>query len=180
MTTFLRVVLMTVGFVLVSMPGAEADEISVSELVENSADLAGEKVSVSGELVGDYGNRVDGWTWTQINDDAYVRDPIREGGDPQGANTGIAVRIPTDWMARLGPPGGYRNRGPIVSVTGTWKFHDPERQGESYLEVESLSVIESSRRLDVEVDWTAALAGAILLAAAGVVAQATRPTREQQ
>jgi hypothetical protein len=50
---------------------------------------------VKGELVGDYGFRDDGWMWTQINGDSYARSPIRDGGEPVGGNTEIAVRMPT-------------------------------------------------------------------------------------
>jgi hypothetical protein len=152
------------------MPSAAlaAEEVSVSGLIEMAAELAGQEVTVDGELIGDYGIRDEGWMWTQLNDDLYARHPIREGGPLQGANIGIGIRIPARLAKDLDPPGGYRHRGPLVSVTGTWKYHDAERQGESYLEVSSLVVIESGRGLDEQADWRLVGVGALLLAVAAV------------
>ena len=144
------------------------EEVTVGELVDFSQELAGTDAVVEGELVGDYGFRDDGWMWTQLNGDSYAHEPIREGGSPAGANTGIGVRMPTDLVEHLDPPGGYRNRGPVVRLTGVWKYHDPERQGESYLEVSSLVVIESGRGLDEQADWRLVGVGALLLAVAAV------------
>ncbi len=47
----------------------------------------------------------------------------------------------------LDPPGGYRVRGPIISATGVWKYHDPERGGETYLDVTALIVVDQGRDL---------------------------------
>jgi len=171
----LRSTLMAAVFLFVPTAAFTAEEVSVSEIVEMAADLAGQEVTVEGELVGDYGFRDDGWMWTQLNGDAYVHRPLREEGSPIGANVGIGVRMPVELAEGLDPPGGYRNRGPIVRVTGIWKYHDPSRQGESYLEVELLTVTESGRQLDEGPNWTAVIFGALLLAGAGIVALITHP-----
>lgn len=173
MSRYLRIALATAVFILIPAPGLAAQEISVSEVIDGAAELDGEVISVRGELVGDFGRRDDGWTWTQLNGDGYVDAPIREGGIPQGSNTGIGVRIPTRFMADLGPPGGYRYRGPIVRVEGEWRYHDPERQGESYLQVESLVVVEPGYTLTEKVDWLPAVFGVALLAIAALVALVT-------
>jgi hypothetical protein len=163
-TTFL-----VAAFCLVPSVAFAAEEVSVSGLIEMAAELSGQEVTVEGELVGDYGFRDDGWMWTQLNDDLYVRHPIREGGLPLGANIGIGVRMPARLAKDLDPPGGYRHRGPLVSVTGTWKYHDPERQGESYLEVESLVVIEPGRKLGEEPAWSVILAGTLLVGVSALI-----------
>jgi hypothetical protein len=107
--------------------------------------------------------------WTQLNGDVYVHEPIREGGSPLGANTGIGIRMPIPLAEGLDPPGRYRSRGPVVLVTGTWKYHDPERQGESFLEVESLIVVEPGRHLSEDADWGVIVSGALLISgAAGI------------
>lgn len=170
-----QVTFLATVFLFVPAPASAAEEVSVPEILELEADLAGEEITVEGELVGDYGFRDDGSMWTQLNGDAYVDQPLREEGSPVGANVGIAVRMPAELAEALDPPGGYRNRGPVVRVTGIWKYHDPDRQGESYLEVQSLTVTESGRQLEEEVDWTAVTFGVLLLAGAGVVALLTRP-----
>lgn len=163
-TTFL-----VAAFSFIPSPALAAEEVSVSGLIEMAGELSGQEVTVSGELIGDYGIRDQGWLWTQLNDDLYARHPIREGGPLQGANIGIGIRIPAPLAKDLDPPGGYRVRGPLVSVTGTWKYHDPERQGESYLEVESLVVIEPGRSLHEEPDWRVFIAGLVLVGAAAVI-----------
>jgi hypothetical protein len=164
----LNATVMATAFLLVPVSAFAAEEVSVLELVETAAELAGEEVAVKGELVGDYGFRDDGWMWTQLNGDAYVHEPIREGGLPGGGNTGIGVRMPIDLGEGLDPPGGYRRRGPVVLLSGTWKYHDPERQGESYLEVESLVVIEPGRTLPEKADWMAVTIGVLLIGAAAI------------
>ncbi|MGZ8785883.1 MAG: hypothetical protein ACXW1Y_10025 [Acidimicrobiia bacterium] len=146
-----------------------AEEVTVGELIEFAEELAGVDVDVEGELVGDYGFRNDGWMWTQLNGDPYVHQPIREEGLPVGPNTGIGVRMPTELAQSLGPPGGYRTRGPVVRLTGIWKYHDPARQGESYLEVSSLDVIESGRGLDEQADWRLIVVGVFLLVVTAVI-----------
>jgi len=152
---------------LLATPGiAEATEnVSVPDLVNNSEELTGAEVVVVGELVGDYGFRDDGWMWTQMNGDAYVSSPIREGGQPVGGNTGVGIRMPTRLGDGLDPPGGYRNRGPIVRVTGIWKHHDPARQGESYLEVTSMTIVESGQPIHQAPRLAMTLFGLGLLAA---------------
>lgn len=146
-----------------------AEEVTVGELIEFAEGFAGADVDVEGELVGDYGFRNDGWMWTQLNGDSYARKPIREGGLPVGANTGIGVRMPAELAQSLDPPGGYRTRGPLVRLTGVWKYHDPDRQGESYLEVQSLTVIESGRQIDEEANSTAIIIGILLVAGAAAL-----------
>jgi hypothetical protein len=56
----------------------------------------------------------------------------------------------------------------VVLLSGTWKYHDPERQGESYLEVESLVVIEPGRTLPEKADWMAVTIGVLLIGAAAI------------
>jgi len=161
-------------FLLLPAPASAAEEVSVPEVLELGAELAGEEVTVEGELVGDYGVRDDGSMWTQLNGDAYAHRPIREGNLPVGANVGIALRMPVEQTEALDPPGGYRHRGPIVRVTGVWKYHDSRRPGESYLEVRSLTITEPGRQLDEEVDLTPVVVGALLMVGAGIIALLTR------
>jgi hypothetical protein len=147
-----------------TVPGtAAAEEVSVSDLITNSESRSGSEVTVEGELVGDYGFRDDGWMWTQLNGDTYAHSPIRDGGQPLGGNTGVGVRMPTQVGVGLDPPGGYRSRGPIVRVTGIWKHHDPARQGESYLEVTSMRIVEPEKAMNEEPQWIAAWIGLGLL-----------------
>jgi hypothetical protein len=158
-----------VTFLLLPTSALAAVDTTVPELVENGAAFDDVQVSVRGELVGDYGFRNDGWMWAQLNGDSYVNEPLREDGSASGGNTGIGIRMPVELATDLDPPGRYRNRGPVVLVVGIWKYHDIERQGESYLEVESFTVIEPGRPLEQGANWLVILSGAALVGAAAVV-----------
>lgn len=153
---------------VIPLPVLATGAVTVSELIELSPDLSGEEISVEGELVGDYGSR-GGFVWTQLNGDPHVDDPIREGGLPAGGNEGVGVRLPAALADGLDHPGGYHHRGPVVRLTGVWRHHDPTRNGESFLDVQALEVVEPGRRLDEGVVWWTVIAGGALLGAAVVL-----------
>lgn len=175
MTRIVRLIFF-VGLMIPAAP-ALAQEIAVSELLAESPELTGQQITIEGELVGDYGFRGDGWMWTQLNDDAYVDHPIRDGIAPVGGNIGVGVRIPSELAEDLDHPGGYHHRGPVVRLTGIWRHHDPERQGESYLDVETLALIQEGRMLDEAVVWWTVIVGLGLMVGAGALWR-TRPKRE--
>lgn len=151
--------------------------VTVEDLVERGPELAGLEVTVVGEFVGDYGNRRDGFTWTQINGDSYADTPILEGGPLTGSNVGVGVRFATELTKNLDPPGGYLVVGPIVEVTGIWKYHDPGRSGESYLEVTSLTVVAPGRALSEPPNWIVYGLGMVLLVGAATLMNKHRNAR---
>lgn len=155
---------LVVGLLLGVDAQAAASEARVDDLLRDPASHSGEEVTVTGELVGDFQRRGD-HVWVQLNDDAYVWSPIREGG-AAGSNIGIGVRLPASLFDAYGlhHPGGYRYRGPIVRATGQWRFRDEGRGGESYLAVTSFEVVERERLLHDEMSVAVLVTGAILLA----------------
>lgn len=160
-----RILLLAAAMLLIGTPTALAQSptaIDVGDLLENPMDFAGE-ITISGELIGDYGFRSDGTMWTQLNDDSYVADPVQDGGALTGGNIGVAVRIPKALTAQLDPPGGYRIRGPVVAVSGIWKYHDPDRGGESYVDVTSLKLVEPGRDLAEHPNYLVLAAGGALV-----------------
>lgn len=167
-----RLIALVVGaFAVLGIPAAVGQMAisDVAELIENPRQYAGNTVTVEGELIGDYGFRASGWMWTQLNDDSYARAPVVEGGELTGSNVGIGLRIPEALAADLDPPGGYRLRGPLVRATGIYRFHDVERQGETFIEVTALTVVEPGRVIDEGPDVPAMIAGAALLVVAGLL-----------
>ncbi|GMR02711.1 MAG: hypothetical protein BMS9Abin20_1057 [Acidimicrobiia bacterium] len=155
--------------VLVSLPApAQAVTVSVVELLEDGAAYAGQEITVVGELVGDYGFRRDGWMWTQLNTDSYAIRPIVEGGPLRGPNFGIGVRMPAELGRDLDPPGRYRMLGPVVVVTGIWRYHDEARQGETFLDITSLELQIPGRSLSEDPDWVLYGLGAALFVIAGI------------
>jgi hypothetical protein len=101
--------------------------------------------------------------WTQLNDDSYAFEPVLENGPLTGGNIGVAVRIPTAIAEELDAPGGYRVRGPVVEVTGTWRYHDPDRAGESYVDVVELTVMAPGRGLTEHPNYLVGAAGLVLV-----------------
>ena len=163
--------LLTVLMILLSgTPLAAAGQVvPVSDLLADGERFAGSEITIEGELVGDYGFRHDGSMWTQLNDDSYARDALVDGGPRAGANVGVGIRMPTSLGDGLAPAGGYRLEGPLVQATGVWRYHDPERGGESYLNVSALTVIEDGRRLEEGPDWAVFAAGSLLLVVSSVM-----------
>lgn len=150
------------------------EEVGVADLLADPEAHTTLGVVVRGELVGDFGVRADGTVWTQLNDDPYATAPLLAGGSLAGANQGIGVRIPAELWPGLERPGGYRVRGPLVELRGRWRYHDPGRGGESYLEVTSLVLLEPPRELEEGVGWLPLGLGAGLLGLALTVGLRTR------
>jgi len=149
----------------------------VADLLQDPRSFEGDIVVV-GELIGDYGFRADGFMWTQLNDDSYAVAPLLAGGERTGGNVGVAVRIPEVIGRTLGPVGGYRRRGPLVRVSGVWKYHDPARGGESYIDVVGLEIIEPSRPLTESGNPLTAAIGLLLLVAAALYRSRIRHRRD--
>jgi hypothetical protein len=149
-------------------PAQEGVEVTVGELLQRAAEIEGQVVVV-GELIGDYGFRNDGSMWTQLNGDSYAQEPILDGGDLTGGNVGVAVRIPDEIAGTLDKPGGYRVRGPLVQVVGMWEYHDPDRGGESYIDVVSLDVLEPGSGLVEHPNYWVMISGLVLIAAAALL-----------
>jgi len=162
-----KVSVLTIAALVVLGPASalaqEAEVVPASELLERSEAFDGEMLTLEGELVGDYGFRGDGYVWVQLNDDSYARRAIVDGGARTGSNIGVGARMPTVLSDGLDPAGGYRLEGPRVWLTGTWRHHDPERGGESYLDVVDLVVIQDGRRLQEGPDWAVFAAGTLLI-----------------
>jgi hypothetical protein len=170
----LQLLFSTAAILALAVPAQASEEVTVSRIVEESAELSGVVVIVEGELIGDYGFRDDGSMWTQLNGDSYARAPLLQTERPAGGNVGVGIRMPADLAEGLDPPGGYRNRGPLVRLTGEWVHHSEDRPGESFLRVETLEVVEAGIPLNEPANpWTIAI-GLVLIAAAAVVWE-TRP-----
>lgn len=171
-TSTVAVVGLAVAVMLLVAPVTPAfaeDEIPVADLLKAGADLAGRRVTVVGELVGDYGVRSNGSTWAQLNDDSYARDPLVDGGPRTGPNIGVGIRIAPGVADGLQQPGRYRQRGPLVAATGVWVYHDPDRGGESYVDVDSLEIIDDARPLSEDPSAIIYAIGIALLGAAAVL-----------
>jgi hypothetical protein len=142
-----RILLAAVILLVPALPAA-ARTVQVSDLDTDPARYAGQEVTIRGEIVGDYGIRSD-VVWVQVNDDPYVDRPFREHAELAGGNVGIGVRIPAAlFHESWGTPGGYLVRGPIVLVTGTFRYNDPSTGGETFVDASVIDLVEASRPID--------------------------------
>ncbi len=171
----------------VALPaGAQEVVVTVEDLLESPEQYTVPgvpEVVVHGELVGDFGRRADGIVWAQLNGDAYAAVPLLAGGDLAGSNLGIGVRIPADlWpeLADVAQAGGYRLRGPLVRLTGAWRYHDPARGDESYLDVTGIEVYSNPVLLVDEADWPPFVLGVLFLCAAVMIALSTRRRQRER
>lgn len=170
--------LLALALMVASPLPAAATTIEVAELLADPAEYAGRQVTITGELVGDYSKRSEG-VWVQLNDDPFVEIPIVAGGDPSTTSTGVGALIPTDLFDAVvvGPPGRYGRTGPVVELDGTFRYHDPDRGGETYLQVEAASLVDPAREHPVPGPDRWLWVGAVLLLAAVAGAGAVRRSR---
>lgn len=143
--------------------------VTTSELDVDPATWDDQMVTVTGEIIGDYGRRPD-VVWVQVNDGGYVDAPLVETGQLAGTNSGVGVRIPNQLFDQTwGPPGGYRTRGPVIQVTGVFRYADTDTGGDTYIDARAIELLHPSRPLEVPgPDW--ALLTVSLVAIAGGMA----------
>jgi hypothetical protein len=125
---------------------AAATTVEVADLIADPDGYADRRLTVTGELVGDYSRRNEG-VWVQVNDDPFVTAPVAAGGEPSTTSTGMGALIPTAVFDAVvvGEPGRYGRTGPVVELDGIFKYHDPDRGGETYLQVEAASLVSPAR-----------------------------------
>lgn len=174
----MRLLLILVLLLLPAVP-APAQAVAVSELLADPGGYAEENLTITGELVGDYSRRDEG-VWVQVNDDQFVTSPVVAGGEASATSAGIGALIPIEVFDAVvvGAPGRYGRTGPVVELDGTFRYHDPDRGGETYLEVETASLVEPARDHPVPGPDRWLWIGSGLVVAAGVGALGVRRKQE--
>ena len=178
---------LTVALFLIALPAfsqesptttlAGVPNVDVADLLAEMDLWDEQRISITGELVGDYSYRSSG-VWVQINDDAFVRAPVGAGGTPTSGNTGLGALVPTEAFdsSALGPPGRNGRYGPVVQAVGVFHRNDPALSGETYLEVEKIIILQVAEAYSVPGPDIWLYVGVVLLALAGVVAFRSRPS----
>lgn len=158
---------------LPALPGAGQETVAVSTLLTQPDQYDQQFVTIRGEIVGDYGDRGN-VVWVQVNDDAYVEQPLASTGRLGGTNTGISVRLSGSIPDTFGAPGAHGVRGPIVEVSGIFRDLDPALGGLTFIEATDVLLVSPSQTVpEPGPDPVAAALGAILTAA-GLLALAHR------
>lgn len=158
------------GLAMLTVP-ALAESVSITELDADPGRFDGTTVTITGEVIGDYGHASD-VVWIQLNDDAYALSPLAETGALQGTNTGLGVRlVPSLYSDDWGKPGRSGMRGPLLEITGTFKYNSDDDQGETFIDAESIVLIEPARPISATVHqrlWPAVSGSLLLLAGSGL------------
>lgn len=141
--------------------------VEVAELVSEPSRWDGHAVTLTGEVVGDYGIRGE-VVWAQVNDDPYVEAPIPAGGARRGGNVGIGVRFPREvYDESWGEPGGPSGRGPVLEISGVFHHNDPSEGGDTYVGAETARLVEPGAPFppDPALPTTFLVAAALVIAA---------------
>jgi hypothetical protein len=162
----MRALVMAFALMWLAAP-ASASQVSVTDLDGDPLSWNERQVTIRGEIVGDYSPRNDE-VWVQVNDDAYVDAPSVETGELAGGNVGIGVRIPGGiFDESWGAPGGYKVRGPIVEVTGIFRYADPATGGATFVDASSVTLIDPAREMETPPPQMGLLVAAIAMMAVG-------------
>lgn len=176
-----RVIAFVAAVVLwgLAIPALAQISVEVSDLDDRPGDFAGETVEIEGEIVGDYGIR-DDVVWFQVNDDPYVTAPLGETGELHGSNVGIGVLLPRSLFDESwGSPGSHKTRGPIVRITGIFRYNDPATGGETFVDARAVDLIEHPRPLPTAGFNVLAAMSGVGLAAVGILALAAARFRRK-
>jgi len=106
-------------------PGALAQAISSTELINNAKALDGQTVVYKGEVIGDVMRRGD-FAWINVND---------------GQNA-IGIWISTALTKQITFAGSYKSKGDIVEVTGIFHRACPEHGGDLDIHAQQMRLIE--------------------------------------
>ncbi|MBN2452940.1 MAG: DNA-binding protein [Candidatus Omnitrophica bacterium] len=119
-----------VFFILISMP-SHAGTVTSRELVEAARELDGKTVTYRGEAMTAVMNRGE-YSWVSLKD---------------GYNT-IGVWCKSDLLKEIRWVGGYKNKGDMVEVTGTFHMACPVHGGE--LDIHADEAIIMARGFPIE------------------------------
>lgn len=152
-------------FLAIAPFAAAGDTVSITSLIEDMKKYDGQRVTIEGEAVGDIMARGDN-AWITVNDDAYSKKSIEEGGELVGmSNVGIGIWLPTTDARQIKVLGGYKNRGAKVRVTGVFHRACAKHGGDTDIHADVLEVLQPGHPFRHGFQWDKLLAFLILSAA---------------
>lgn len=133
---------------LFAAPAAFANEtVTIEELVSDMKKYDGKEVTIEGEAIGDVMVRGE-YAWITVNDDAYSKRSLEEGGDFAGySNIGIGVWVPKQYAESINLAGGYKVAGDHLRVTGIFNRACHEHGGDTDIHADSLEVTRSGHEI---------------------------------
>lgn len=135
------------------MTAGAADTVSIVALIDNMKKYDDKVVTIQGEAIGDLMVRGVN-AWITVNDDAYSKTSIEEGGPLVGmSNAGIGVWIPEQQGHKINVFGGWKNKGAIVRVTGVFHRACPEHGGDTDIHADLVDVVAPGRPFSKPFKW---------------------------
>lgn len=119
----------------------QALAISSKELIKHPKKYDGKQVSFKGEAVGDVMMR-GSHAWIHVNDDFYSMIGETKNKKLGGYNSGQSIWCEASQVETITYVGGYKNKGDIVEVEGTFNRACQEHDGTMDIHAESLRVVE--------------------------------------
>jgi len=155
--------------------------VTSTGLVTCPDEFDGARVRITGEVVGAVLQR-GAESWVQLNDDVYGLSigPLPEHGRTQGANTGIAVALPTAAARQIAFVGSRRASGDVLRVEGVFEATDARDGGGPTIRADTVTTVREGRLVERPVQLLRyPAAAAALLVAAGVTVRARRASTTQ-
>jgi hypothetical protein len=161
---------LSAGIVLalgVGMTAGAADTVSIVSLIDNMKKYDDKVVTIQGEAIGDLMVRGVN-AWITVNDDAYSRKSIEEGGALVGmSNAGIGIWIPELQGHKISIFGGWKNKGAIVRITGVFHRACAEHGGDTDIHADFVDVVAPGHPFSKPFKWVELL---IIITLAVVIA----------
>ena len=109
-----------------------SDRVPVRDLFEKDEVYEGQKVTITGEVIGDI-MRDGRTTWVNINDGDFL--------------IGVAI-FDESLLAKIKKTGRYRVQGDMVRISGVYHIHCGEHLGERDIHVETLDILSEGYELE--------------------------------
>ncbi|MBU1945189.1 MAG: hypothetical protein KKE36_16125 [Actinobacteria bacterium] len=143
------------------------DTVAITRLINHMKQYDGRTVTIRGEAIGDVMVRGTD-AWITVNDDEYSRNSIEEGGELVGmSNAGIGIWLSSTDAEKIRICGGYKNKGDIVAVTGTFNRACKEHGGDTDIHATSLEVVKEGYPFERSFPWGKLIALLALVGMAG-------------
>jgi len=122
-----------------------SQEISLKQLFDQSSSYNGQKVTITGEVIGDMMSEGSGF-WINMKDGDFL----------------IGVFIRDSEREKIKYLGRYRVKGDIVKVNGIYNEHCVRHSGENDIHAENIDIVKQGELLEEEIDAGKAVISFIL------------------
>ncbi len=134
------------GPLVAGEPPVSGAPVTSGGVIACPAAFDGQRVSYTGEVIGDLFHR-EGGAWALVNDDDYALrvGPLPSHREHRGTNSGLSVWLPDDLAGDLTGLGRPGQRGDIIRIEGRIVRTDPTDGGGLTLRAEDIELLQPAR-----------------------------------